>query len=222
MGIIHIPIAFNDNDNKGIFLAVRIALQIGLDKNTFENTLFQLNEKQLTYTLERYDFLKDEKERNHQRNHQRNLSTSASSITTIIKPTRFYERLAIVPLQTVFDNLGKTIIVKDNKVSVKSKRYKCYARKGIICVKCGIEGHYFAAERQVSRQQPPTTKYHLNLYHLTKEGKEIMMTVDHCQPLSRGGLDIISNLQPMCIYCNSAKSNMTEEEFKKIPFDPPV
>lgn len=39
-------------------------------------------------------------------------------------------------------------------------------------------------------------------------------TVDHKQPLSRGGNNRPSNLVACCYICNHTKANMTEYEFK--------
>lgn len=39
--------------------------------------------------------------------------------------------------------------------------------------------------------------------------------IDHVVPLSRGGTDDISNLQPLCRYCNGLKGNrLTNDELK--------
>ncbi len=122
-----------------------------------------------------------------------------------------YERLALLSLQTVFDNLGKSLSINGKDVppiKLNSKRYYCYARKGVTCVRCGIKGQYFAVERQ------GMSGYHLNLYHLTKGDNEIMITIDHILPRSRGGGNEPSNLQAMCIECNHEKGNLTEEELK--------
>lgn len=217
-----LPIEFdetNDADWKQkLSLAARLALQIGIVKDVLIAEAYRsLPAIQGQYLLQRYDFLKFEKERNRQRlqpnggkayhNHHKENTIAQRKASVATRP---YDRLATIPLTTIFSNLGKVIEVCGQKVAVKSKRYKCYARN-IICIRCGIEGHYFAAEKQISQL---TDRYHLNLYHKTLEGKEIMMTVDHRIPLSRGGPDNVSNLQTMCIRCNGAKGNMTEEEWE--------
>lgn len=38
-------------------------------------------------------------------------------------------------------------------------------------------------------------------------------TLDHKQPLRRGGEDVYKNLCATCVECNNEKGNMTEEEF---------
>lgn len=43
--------------------------------------------------------------------------------------------------------------------------------------------------------------------------------VDHIFPLSKGGGYEIENLAPACISCNSSKSDMTLDEFRKMQGD---
>ena len=42
-----------------------------------------------------------------------------------------------------------------------------------------------------------------------------IMHIDHVIPLSRGGTNLIENLEPVCVRCNLSKSNKTKEEFLK-------
>lgn len=41
------------------------------------------------------------------------------------------------------------------------------------------------------------------------------VTVEHLQPLSRGGSNDLSNLRLACLKCNMSKGNKTVEEYKK-------
>lgn len=43
----------------------------------------------------------------------------------------------------------------------------------------------------------------------------LIASKDHKTPVSRGGSDLIDNIVPACIPCNSRKGDMTEEEFRK-------
>lgn len=39
----------------------------------------------------------------------------------------------------------------------------------------------------------------------------ISLTIDHIISLSKGGLNLIENIQPLCRYCNTSKGNKVEE-----------
>ena len=101
------------------------------------------------------------------------------------------------------DNVRKRIVVR-----MGSHRYQLFATKGIKCIKCGLEGRYFALER--NRGSNPG-KFHFNLYGIDKDGKEVMMTKDHIIPRSKGGGNKLQNYQPLCYYCNQKKMDKIED-----------
>ena len=94
--------------------------------------------------------------------------------------------------------LGSDLILYEVKMG--SCRYKCFAKFGTKCVSCGIEGKFFAMERDYN-----TDRYHFNLYAVDENEKEILMTKDHIIPKSKGGKNHLSNYQTMCITCNRNK-----------------
>lgn len=47
-----------------------------------------------------------------------------------------------------------------------------------------------------------------------ERGKDTTCSLDHVLPLSRGGRNLIENIEPACVSCNRSRSNMTMEEFK--------
>ena len=80
-----------------------------------------------------------------------------------------------------------------------SRNIKLWKEKGITCSHCKKDGTYFLLEKGVS-----------HLY--TEDG--ILMTKDHIIPLSKGGLDELKNLQPLCERCNKEKGSNVDKIFK--------
>jgi len=67
-------------------------------------------------------------------------------------------------------------------ITVSSLRLYCFAVNGIECVYCGIKGSFFAKEKHAHSDR----NYHLNFYSKVG-GKDVLMTMDHIIPKSRGG-----------------------------------
>jgi hypothetical protein len=103
-----------------------------------------------------------------------------------------------------------------NRVKMRSHRYKCFSKSGLDCVVCGIEGSIFAIEKHSnlnkSKEAQKQTWYHFNLYGLSPEGEEVLMTKDHILPKSKGGKNSVDNYQTMCVHCNGAKGDTLEEK----------
>lgn len=95
---------------------------------------------------------------------------------------------------------GKITIIP---VTMESHRYQLFAEKGTVCKKCGLKGTHFALEKH----KDVGDKYHFNLYGISKNGAEIMLTKDHICPRSKGGRNNLNNYQTLCIKCNSKKSD---------------
>ena len=92
-------------------------------------------------------------------------------------------------------------------VNVKSLRLRMFAEIGTTCVVCKLAGAFFASEIHMGKKAPKDVSYHLNLYALDADGKEVLMTKDHIIPASKGGRDVLKNMQPMCCMCNSKKGD---------------
>jgi 5-methylcytosine-specific restriction endonuclease McrA len=46
--------------------------------------------------------------------------------------------------------------------------------------------------------------------------REMSATIDHIEPISKGGLDEMSNMVASCLPCNREKANLTLEEYRKL------
>ena len=89
-----------------------------------------------------------------------------------------------------------SIEVEGHKVYRQSLRYATFYQKGCTCATCGKVGTHFELDPGDN-----SSRRHFNLY--AEDGT--LMTKDHIVPKKHGGEDIISNMQTMCVYCNSAK-----------------
>jgi hypothetical protein len=126
-----------------------------------------------------------------------------------------YHRLASIPAHYVVDSLkNNDLLFELNTMSpdqggltpqipvgIGCARLKTYTT-GLTCVHCGCRGHFFGVERQYGAK-----RWHLNLYHLSSSGQELLMTSDHIAPQSKGGANGVNNRQTMCTICNGLKSN---------------
>lgn len=104
----------------------------------------------------------------------------------------------------LFERIKKNALVELDGDLIKgnSQRYQVFFTKGLKCTCCGIEGKYFVKEKNKN-----TRSYHLNLYGIDENGKEVLITKDHIIPKSKGGRDNLDNYQTMCIRCNQAKAD---------------
>lgn len=100
-----------------------------------------------------------------------------------------------------FNKMRSDMEVDGFKVRPVSLRYKTFYQKGCKCVVCGKEGTHFKLCGDGSTQ-----RRHFNLY--AEDGT--LMTKDHIVPKSRGGQDLVSNMQTMCTTCNANKGNTME------------
>ena len=121
-------------------------------------------------------------------------------------------RKEIIPIDEVQNAVNDVMFYKNKRYSYvdirgdiingNSQRFQTFFTKGLKCACCGIEGKYFAKEKD-----PNAARYHLNLYAVNEAGEEVLMTKDHIIPWSKGGKDDVSNYQTMCEKCNKNKSN---------------
>jgi len=121
-----------------------------------------------------------------------------------------YERKFITLIENVlpFITEEKTVkIYSGHVVNMGSQRYQTFKKSGTKCVKCGLEGKFFALEKATLQK---TNKYHFNLYGIDKDGNEVMITKDHIIPKCKEGKDYIDNYQTMCLKCNELKKDNYE------------
>ena len=117
-------------------------------------------------------------------------------------------RIKKYSLNEIFDfmriNPDKDYYVDQEGNRCKLRRAKVFLEKGISCVETGclLKGEFFALEKW------PDGSIHFDLYSYDEQFKlEVLMTIDHIFPKSKGGKDKIENYQPMCCAHNYIKSD---------------
>ena len=102
-------------------------------------------------------------------------------------------------------------------VHMNSIGLRMFAQKGITCVNCGVKGEYFRVYKckSGSAMNGFDGGGYLNLIGI-KDGTEILMTVDHKLPRSKGGTNDFENLQTMCTDCNNKKGSELSGETKRV------
>lgn len=128
---------------------------------------------------------------------------------------QIYERAGILSLEEVLPIIKKymefngkhKIQIKDYFVNVQSLRLRTFAKTGVQCPCCDNKASFFAVERNLGA----TGGYHLNLYGINKDDKEILFTHDHIIARSLGGEDNIENARTMCGPCNWEKGRIEQQ-----------
>ena len=117
------------------------------------------------------------------------------------------QRLSRHTIAEVFEHIdaaptnGQRIMFHGHKMHMRSTRLLSFRVNGIKCVKCGVQGAFFAKKRY--NDEAP----HLNLYGFNKHGGPLLMTRDHVKPKAKGGTNHLFNSQTMCAHCNSTKGD---------------
>lgn len=104
----------------------------------------------------------------------------------------------------------KRISFDGEQIKLSSLRLRTFATHGIECVDCGVKAVFFAMERHHM-----DVKYHINLWAVRDNGKQVLMTHDHILARSLGGADNIANTQTMCMDCNFEKGKI-EHKLKEL------
>jgi len=120
----------------------------------------------------------------------------------MIRKGRKYSLDEILPF--VKSSFGKKerINLDGDLVKVTSDRLFIF-KQDHCCCNCGIAGVFFVKEKHSSGD----VSFHLNLYAVSEDGEEILMTKDHIVPRSLGGKNHLNNYQTMCVRCNLEKGN---------------
>lgn len=136
-------------------------------------------------------------------NQQRLIRKKVYDVDEILKQTLFIPKTSkFIKGQRVECGKERKVLIDGELINMASDRYKLFFdnRK---CVSCGLEGTMMIMERGNK-----DISYHFNMYGFDEDNNEILFTKDHIIPLSKGGTNHFSNLQTMCVVCNSKKKDI--------------
>lgn len=131
------------------------------------------------------------------------------------------ERLKTMPIEEliplILEKLDEPMkaeryLVQEVPVHLTSLRLRTFAVKGITCISCNLKASFFAFERSFADARKDGA-YHLCLYGVKSDGKEVLFTKDHIVAKSDGGKDQLGNMQTMCTCCNGLKGNKSNKTF---------
>ena len=117
-------------------------------------------------------------------------------------------RLGVYTVDLIFDfikaNPREKYFIDDEGNACKLRRARIFHRKGITCIveSCNLTGLYFAFDLW-----PNGGGEHFDLFALDKDGNEVLMTIDHRHPKSKGGKNNFKNIDTMCKYHNDLKAD---------------
>lgn len=123
------------------------------------------------------------------------------------------ERIKTYSVEFIFDFISKNPLepyyIDEDGNRCKLRRAKIYFEKGLICAEesCSLKGLFFALERWPNQKDQTFGNYHFDLFAIDEFGCEVLMTLDHVHPKSKGGVDHVSNYQPMCKTHNELKAD---------------
>ena len=129
-------------------------------------------------------------------------------------------RALVLPLMQVMVHIGapQRITVGDYCLNVSSDKLRVFGAEP-RCVRCGLMASFFAVERDTANDK---AGYVLRLYGTRGDGREVMLTIDHIVPWSKGGEDKVWNYQTMCETCNQSKGNRWNGVYRtNLAFDAP-
>ena len=101
--------------------------------------------------------------------------------------------------------LGR-VTYKNYAMVTDTDRYENLYTHGCKCAMCGLEASFAAIEKN---RYGKKSKYHLNVYVIAPDGKELVLTKDHIYPRALGGYDDLHNYQVLCERCNTKKGDKT-------------
>ena len=113
--------------------------------------------------------------------------------------------LKTYPIDVIFEYIKKNpdeeFYIDEEGNSCKLRRAKLYPIIGHTCKHCGVIGSFFSLDEWKDKSK------HFDLYGIDKDGKKVLITIDHITAKSKGGKNHHTNYQCLCKKCNEIKAD---------------
>lgn len=113
--------------------------------------------------------------------------------------SELHKKKQSISLKKYWDKKGRRTI-EYKRIQKLSLEYKRRAK---------IKGSFTHKEWETLKKQ-----YNFTCPCCKKSEPEIKLTIDHIIPISKGGLNTIENLQPLCLKCNCKKNNRHNTKYE--------